>query len=234
MLTADLLELQDVDTSIDQARHRRTQLAERGPAADAERALGAATRRRTEIDARNGELDRAVEELEQAGHDLSQQRTRLEGQLRMVTSTRQADALQHELDALAARRDELDDRELGHLDEQADLAAELAALDEARPSLVAEADATAAALGAAEGAIDAELASLTTARATLVERIEPAWRERYETLRTRFGGVAVAHLEGSRCTGCHLDLSTVELADVRSTPAGQFADCPQCGRLLVP
>jgi predicted nucleic acid-binding Zn-ribbon protein len=58
--------------------------------------------------------------------------------------------------------------------------------------------------------------------------------ERYERLRTRLGGIAVARLEGTRCGGCHLDLSTAERDEVRTVPEGQFADCPQCGRLLVP
>jgi predicted nucleic acid-binding Zn-ribbon protein len=46
--------------------------------------------------------------------------------------------------------------------------------------------------------------------------------------------VAVARLEGTRCGGCHLDLSTSELDAVKAVGAGEFADCPQCGRLLVP
>jgi predicted nucleic acid-binding Zn-ribbon protein len=46
--------------------------------------------------------------------------------------------------------------------------------------------------------------------------------------------VAVARLDGPRCTGCNLDLSTAEVDDVRSVGAGEFADCPNCGRLLVP
>jgi predicted nucleic acid-binding Zn-ribbon protein len=46
--------------------------------------------------------------------------------------------------------------------------------------------------------------------------------------------VAVAKLDGSRCSGCHLDLSRSELDAVKHVGAGEFADCPQCGRLLVP
>jgi predicted nucleic acid-binding Zn-ribbon protein len=46
--------------------------------------------------------------------------------------------------------------------------------------------------------------------------------------------VAAAALNGSRCEGCHLDLSAAELDEVRAVArAGDVADCPQCGRLLV-
>ena len=136
---------------------------------------------------------------------------------------------------MAGRQDELDDQELAHLDEQGALQAELADLDAGRPALAATAEEAAAVLGAAEGVIDAELANLATARR---RRRRPHRGRRSSTatsdLRARFGGVAVARLDGARCTGCHLDLSTAELDAARATPAGQFAACPHCGRLLVP
>ena len=140
----------------------------------------------------------------------------------------------HELETIAARRDELDDQELGHLEEQSDLAAELARLAEAEPELEASAGAARAALSAAETAIDEQLASHAASRADVAGRIEPSFTQRYERLRSRLGGVAVARLDGNRCGGCHLDLSTAEAAEVRSVGAGQVADCPQCGRMLVP
>ena len=234
MLTDDLLALQDTDSAIDQLTNRRGRLPERESAATADTALTAADRRRAAIVARDGELDESIANLEAEGARLRAQRTRLEGQLRTVTSTRQAEALQHELDALAGHQDELDDQELAHLDEQSALQAELADIDAGRPALAAAAEEAAAVLAAAEGAMDAELANLATVREDVAGRIAAGELDRYERLRVRFGGVAVARLDGARCTGCHLDLSTAELGAARATPAGEFAACPHCGRLLVP
>ncbi len=234
MLSEDLLALQRLDTSIDQAVYRHAHLSERDAAAVAGKALADADRRRAAIDVRDGELEEAVAALEGDGAGLQQHRVRLEGQLRMVTSTRQAEALEHELATLASRRDELDDQELAHLEEQSTLAAERDALDAARPGLVSSADEASATLGAAEGAVDAELVSLRAERELVVGRIDPTVLDRYASLRSRFGGVAVGALEGTRCSGCHLDLSAAEVEAVRATPAGELADCPQCGRLLVP
>ncbi|MGH9269647.1 MAG: zinc ribbon domain-containing protein, partial [Ilumatobacteraceae bacterium] len=108
------------------------------------------------------------------------------------------------------------------------------ALDGARPGLAASTDEAAAALGAAEGGVDAELASWRAERDIVAGRIDAAMLDRYDRLRARFGGVAVGALDGARCSGCHLDLSAAELEAVRATPHGELADCPQCGRLLVP
>lgn len=229
-----MLALQRLDTSIDQAVYRHAHLAEREAAAVATKALADAERRRSAIDVRDAELDQAVAALERDAADGQQHRVRLEGQLRMVTSIRQAEALEHELAALAARRDELDDQELAHLEEQSTLSAERDALDAARPRLAAAAHEAAAALGAAEGAVDAELASQRAERDVVAGRLDPSVLDQYDRLRARFGGVAVGALDGTRCSGCHLDLSAAELEAVRATPAGELADCPECGRLLVP
>ena len=55
----------------------------------------------------------------------------------------------------------------------------------------------------------------------------------YERVRKQFGGVGVARLEGSHCSGCHMDLSPRELDLVKAVPADTLAECPQCGRIIV-
>jgi hypothetical protein len=233
-LTDDLLELQGIDTTLDQLSHRRSHLGERDTAAAADATLRRAEQRRGELAARVDELDAAINALESSGQTLTAQRGRLEGQLKTVIAPREAEALMHELATLAQRRDELDDEELAHLEEQSTIADELVALDGQLPELQSRAAEARDALATAEAVVDDELARLGEARSALVARIDTGLLGRYERLRARLGGVAVARLEGSRCGGCHLDLSTAELAEVRSAEPGEFADCPQCGRLLVP
>jgi len=234
VLTEDLLELQRVDTTLDQLAHRRARLPEVDAATAAAAALQQAERRRTELSTRNDEFDASIERLEHDGEALAAQKMRLEAQLKTVIAPREAEALMHELDTLSSRRDALDDEELALLDEQSTLAEEVTGLEQRLPGLRAGADEARAALASAEAAVDDEVARLGATRETITGRIDAGLLGRYEQLRARFGGVAVAALEGSRCGGCHLDLSTTELAEVRAVPAGQFAECPQCGRLLVP
>jgi predicted nucleic acid-binding Zn-ribbon protein len=234
VLVDDLLELQRVDTTLDQLAYRRAHLPERAEAAGAASAMEVAERRRGELSARNEELDAAVEGLEREGGSLTAQKSRLEAQLKTVIAPREAEALMHELDTLAHRRDELDDRELAYLEEQSGIADELGALDAQLPELRSRVDVAAGALAAAEAVVDGEVADLGAARSDVSARIDGGLERRYEQLRARFGGVAIARLEGSRCGGCNLNLSTTELADVRGVPAGEMAECPQCGRLLVP
>lgn len=232
MLTDDLLDLQRLDTTADQLSRRRANLPERGALAEVTSARRAVGDRQATIIARSKDLDAAIEQLEHDGHELTTHRTRLQAQLKTVIAPREAEALMHELEGLTVRRDEMDDQELGHLDEQGQLEAEAAALTQQIPSLDAAVADAQQSLAAAEAAIDAELDGIRAARGALAASIEPAWLARYDELRPRFGGVAVAKLEGTHCSGCHMELSPGEIDEVRA--ADGFADCPQCGRLLAP
>jgi predicted nucleic acid-binding Zn-ribbon protein len=234
VLTDDLLELQRIDTTADQLARRRAQLPERTASNDAETRRQDNRARHARAVSRDEELELCIGALERDGEALGAQRTRLEAQLRTVVAPREAEALMHELETVAARRDELDDQELAYLEEQSDVADEVTRLDAALPELQAAASAAGAALQAADAAIAGELEALAASRKELAGRLDAASIEQYERLRARFGGVAVARLEGTRCGGCHLDLSTSELDAVKAVGAGEFADCPQCGRLLVP
>ena len=55
----------------------------------------------------------------------------------------------------------------------------------------------------------------------------------YEPLRAGLGGVAVARLHGARCEGCHLEIPSAELEEVRRAPADSLVSCPECMRILV-
>lgn len=234
MLSDDLLELQRLDTTADQLTHRRARLPEREVAVAADGEMQRARGRREELGRRLTELDGAIEGLEREGRELTTQRDRLERQLKTVISPREAEALMSELDSLRGRHSALDDRELEHLEEQSRLADELAALDAEEPARQSAAVSAREALAAAEAVVDEELSAGASARAEVVSRLSVDVLSQYERLRQRMGGVAVATLNGKRCTGCNLDLSASELENARATPAGELTDCPECGRILVP
>jgi predicted nucleic acid-binding Zn-ribbon protein len=233
VLTDDLVELQRVDSTIDQLAYRRANLPERTAAETAEAELSRLRRQIAELIARQRELNEAIEIAERDGVELTRHRERLQGQLRTVTSPREAEALTHELDALAARRDELDDAELEMLEEQSRVVVDLAAAHRAEVDVATAAESAAGELAAAEATIDEQTAKLTVERGDAATRLDPGVLAEYERRRARHGGVAVARLDGRRCGGCYLDLSTVELANVQKTPPGEYADCPQCGRMLI-
>lgn len=228
-----LLELQAADTLAEQLRYRREHLTERDLLQAARNDLvrwdQAVTLRRERIEALAAEIDAD----EAKGRELEAQRTKLNAQLKTVIAIREAEALQHELAALAEARSALDDAELDALEEQARLDDELIELSAQEQPLRDAYVAADARLRDAAADIDGELDRVGGRLEGLRSAVEPAQLARYDALR-RQGSVAAAALTGARCDACHLDLSPGELDAVRSDakPTG-VTDCPNCGRLLV-
>jgi hypothetical protein len=228
-----ILELQAADTRADQLRHRREHLPEQ-QRVDAERSAHAAwERRRDGLRRRLEELDAVIARSEAESHEIDLQRARLEKQMKTVIAPREAEALMHEIAVLKERREALDDAELSALEEQAevddDLSTHLAGEDSLNSAIAVAEEAAAA----AASDIDTELAEIGSRHDELRAAVDGVLLERYDRLR-KHDMVAAAALNGTRCEGCHLDLSAAELDEVRAAArAGGVADCPHCGRLLV-
>lgn len=232
-----LLELQAVDTEGDQAARRRERLPERDEVSTQTALLRAWEERRTSLRRRRDELDQVIESAEAESSSLGDDRSRLEAQLKTIIAPREAEALMNEIETVTARRDELDVAELAALEEQV-------AVDEDLATHVAEEEVLRSAYAAAEAAlgerladVDAELAQIAERRTALRATLPDALLERYDSARAQLG-VAIARLDGRRCSGCHLDLSAAEVDDARDDAAGPggtsgITECPHCGRMLV-
>ena len=228
-----LYAVQALDTSADQLRYQRAHLPERTALAEARRVraaaravLDAAETRQRSLEARYGTLD--VEAVDRAGR-----KTRLDAKLRTIVITREAEAVQRELAMLTTERDAADEEGLAVLEDLEQVGDEIVGL-QATLADATEAERIAGeALIVAEADVDARLGDTVVRRVDAVVAVSAGLMARYEQMRPRFKGVAVARLQGPQCTGCHMDLSRVELEAVWATPEGTLPECPQCARLLV-
>ncbi|HUF98496.1 MAG TPA: C4-type zinc ribbon domain-containing protein [Ilumatobacter sp.] len=232
-MTHPLIELQAADTMSDQLRHRRENLAERDALQNARNALVRWDQARTLIRKRIDELSSIVEASEHESADIDKHRTKLQAQLRTVIAPREAEALQREIAGLNERRSQSDDAELAAMEEQARLEADLAELLLQEPALRQGYLAADAVLAAATRDIEGELTRIADRLASLRAAVDKPSLTKYDRLREHHV-VAAAVLVGSRCDGCHMDLSAAEVDTVRDdTKVGKVAECPQCGRMLV-
>jgi uncharacterized protein len=231
----NLLALQDLDTHIDQERHRRVHLPERDELGEIESGLahtGAqhaeAAAALEEIAARQAVAERELRSTEQR---IAQVNSRLYGG--GVSASRELQAMAADVDGLRKRASELEDRALAAMEEREPLDNVLAGLDERSASLLERQKDVQDKLAAAERDVDAQLARLVAERPRLARAVPGELLRDYERLRTRLGGVAVARLIGGRCDGCHLSLPAVELDRIRHQSSGKLEHCEQCGRVLV-
>lgn len=230
-----LLVVQDLDTTIDQRRHRianhpiQTEI----DAVDAEVAGVAETV--AEIEARRHDLQREIKRMADEVALIDDKRAEIDGKLYdgSVTATKDLLALQDEAKMLLDRKTAIEDDELETMEAVETVDAELAPSVAAREQLAAKRAELASALAADIAEIEADLASVEADRAAAAEPVPDDLLSQYEALRSDFGGVAVARLIGSTCDGCHMTLSAVAFDQIKKQPDDAVVTCDSCGRLLI-
>jgi uncharacterized protein len=230
-----LLSVQELDTQIDQLRHRREHLPERDELAELERAESELASRREAVDEQAGALARSQKRLED---EIATVEARLrESDKRLysgtITAPRELQALQDEVGSLKRRTSELEDELLDVLTAVEPVDEQQVALDTEAATLAGRRSEVEQRLQAAEAEVDAELAEVDAARVTTASDLPDAQLTEYERRRKQLGGIAVARLVGTSCGGCHLTLSAVEIDRIRKLPPDEPATCEECGRMLV-
>ena len=229
-----LLDLQAVDTALNQLAHRRRTLPELATIDSCEqRAAGLRTQL---VEAETGLADLAAEQR-RLESDVDTVRTRAErDQQRMASGgvpAKELSGLQHEVTSLARRQGVLEDEllELMENRETADsqldsLRAELAGVEQQRQAAEAARD-------AAFAELDASAAQRAGERAELAAGLPADLLALYDKVRAANGGIGAAMLRQRRCEGCRLELAGSELSAVRSAKAEDVLRCDNCRRILV-
>lgn len=229
-----LLDLQEIDTTLDRLNHRRRSLPEIEEIARLEERAaelaGQVVTAETEVSDISREQSKAEQDVDQVRARAERDRKRLDaGQ---VSSPKELENLQSEIESLGRRQSELEDgvleimerreaaetRRDEHVAERDRLAQELAGLTEKRDAAQAE--------------IDAELAEAGGRRAEFAKEIPEDLQALYDRLRGQYGTGAAA-LKAGRCEGCKLALSTVDLNEIRHASDDEVTRCPECRRILV-
>jgi predicted nucleic acid-binding Zn-ribbon protein len=230
-----LLVVQELDTTVDQLRHRLRTLPERAE-------LEQLALRRTAIESelareadRRDELRRSQRRLEDEIATINDKIVHDDKALYAggITAPKDLQALQDEIASLQRRVRSLEDDELEIMELAEPVDAEMARLEAERTALDADSDRLVTAIAEAEIAIEGELVTEQAARDAAVSDVPPDMVSEYEQLRPQFGGIAIARLVGHSCGGCHLALSAVEIDRIKKLGADDPAHCEECGRLLV-
>jgi len=230
-----LLTVQEKDIAADQLRHRRATLPQRTALAEQQAAIARVDDEASVLAERMGELQRSQKRLED---EIATIEAKGEAENKRmysgtVTSPRELQGLQEEIDGLTRRQRQLEDELLDILEALEPLIAESDRLAARRDELSADAERITTELAEGEAAVDAELGVVEQERAALVADVPADLLATYERLRDRLDGIGVARLEGAQCTGCHLSLPATELDAIRHAAPGAVLFHEECGRLLV-
>jgi uncharacterized protein len=229
-----LLDLQAIDTRLDQIVHARTHLPQLAELADlhgkARLIDDQLVRSRTEL----GDVQREVAKAESDVQLVRDRAARDQARLDAGTgSAKDLQAIQHELTSLARRQSELEDIELEVMERAEAAESDVAELERGRGELTTRIEALEAARDEAFARLDAEAGEIGAPRTTVVDEVGADLVALYEKIRVANGGTGAAALRQRRCGGCQLELNPVEIQRIRSAPDDEVLRCEECRRILV-
>jgi uncharacterized protein len=228
-----LLTLQGIDTAIDRAGARKVSL-EAGEAlasarAEADRAEEGVGELRLQVDEMGRDQMRFEHEIDSLSQKESAESKRMyDGS---VANAKELEALQHETESLKRRRSDREDELLALLEQREELDSRVALAETASAALRAEVDRTA--VGAADelAEVTGEIERLRAEREAMTPAFDPELLELYDDLRRQKKGVGAAALVDGVCSGCHEQLSAVQLDTLKRTDG--IRRCEHCRRILV-
>jgi len=230
-----LLDLQELDSHVDQLRHQRRSLPEVARLAELIEA-----RALTDDQARDAriEVDDLAVEQAKVDADVEQVKARRERDQQridqgLISNPKDIQRMQQEMVSLERRITSLEDDEIEVMEraEEAQrtldsLTAQLTDTDAEIVDLTAKRDARLA-------EIDQALTELDGQRGPIVADLPADLLALYDRLRESKGGVAAALLRARRCAGCNLDLDHAEVATIRAAADDEVIRCDDCSRILV-
>jgi uncharacterized protein len=152
------------------------------------------------------------------------------GQLSLIKSNTEYQALLKEIAKTEEEITEVEDRELEFMERVEQLQSALKEEQALVKELTSKADAEKADLQKRGAAIAAELTSLQGERKKLADATDPGALSRYTRLMHSKGDYAVVPIRNGNCGGCHLHIPP---QDVHNAKHGEeLTSCEYCGRIL--
>ncbi len=223
-----LEELQQVDLELHEVRTRLAGLPARR--SEAEARIAEARRAYDEERARMDGNERERRQLESL---LGMERDKVkkwEGRLGEIKTPREYAALSREID-IAKKTNDTQSEQLKELVAQAgELKKTVDAKEEELSDRESAAQAAVEELEKARAAADERIRALDARRAAAVKLVDPGLLAKYEHIKRRRAGVAIAQVVGMTCKGCHRNIPP-QLA-ITLQRANSIETCPNCHRII--
>jgi predicted nucleic acid-binding Zn-ribbon protein len=223
-----LEELQQIDLEANEVRAELEALPARR--AEAEAAVHSARRAWEEERAR---LEANEKERRQIESLLAMERDKVkkwEGRLGEIKTPREYAALSREID-IAKKTNEGQSEQVRELAAQAvELKKAVDAKEEELSEREAAAQAAVEELAKKKAAADEKMNALEARRAAAVKQVDPGLLAKYENIKRRRAGVAIAPVVGMTCKGCHRNIPP-QLA-ITLQRANSIETCPNCHRII--
>ena len=229
-----MLDLQALDTRLDQIAHRKATLPElaelRGLDAQASVLDDDLVRARTAL----GDVQRGIAKADSDVQLVRERSARDQARMQAGQGTaKDMQALQHEVESLARRQSALEDIELEVMERAEGMSADVSRLEAARARLTVHEEELKAVRDKAFAELDAEVEQIGHSRHDVVAGVGEELVGLYEKIRASSGGVGAAVLRQRRCEGCNLELNAVDINRITAAAQDEVLRCEECRRILI-
>lgn len=176
------------------------------------------------------ELMMGIDKSELTADEISGKIDKLKNQLFLVTTNKQYDALQHEIDYLKGKLDEAETQILEYSEEKETLEEKLKSEEANLESLSSDLVERREKLGKLLEETSEEKKKLAIRRENQRKKIEEIILHRYDRIHEAREGLAVVSIESGACGGCGSRVPPQILNEIRS--GKQIYNCDVCSRFL--
>ena len=176
------------------------------------------------------ELGRQQQSVEWEIDDLTNKLTTTDKELYSgrIRNPKELTSLQHEIEVLKAKRDQLEDKALEIMDQVEVTRKSVTSLESELKELEAEWRSQQQQLSASLEQLKTTLSKLQHKRQLLTAEIDPQAVEVYQEI-AKQRGTAVAKVEQGICRGCRISLPVTEM---QLAKRGSLVRCSSCGRII--
>ena len=229
-----LLEIASIDTKLIQLGHQRQGIAELKTTKDLEVELGSIELKivaaQTEVSDLTAAQAKAESDVEQVAARIAKDQAKLDGG---QATPKELEGLQHELGTLANRFAELEEVELGIMQQLEDAQSAHEELTHDRNKVASELNDANEVLKTKQADLDEKISSEQKIKSELLGSLPKELAELYEKIRQDHGDVGAAMLHKGACQGCRIALDATELNRIKVLPADTVLRCEECRRILV-
>ncbi len=229
MNLTNLFELQNIDTQLDafQAELAKidSQIGQSGAVQNANQMVLSI---QSEIELNQKELNLIIEEIERKKIKLAQSDSTLYSG--KVQNPKELQDLQQEIQYLKNNISDLEDRQLNQMIKLEEIQKSHSSAKNSYTGIASQFETAQSQMAARKEVLRLDSERLHRKREVVLSSIESELISRYEVLRKRKNGLAIAVLENDACSACGTQLTPSERQEVHR-PSKIFL-CPTCGRIL--
>lgn len=226
------MKVQELDLEIARAQKRFDELPQRERVALLREKKQGIARKRGEVADMAREVDRELAMANNEDERLREKQTNIQAKIDQAGGDYRAiENHSKELNGVAKRRNTLEEESVILHEKEKQINAIKTQIDEAFDTLSAEEENAIESFKKEGGALQGEISRLTQAREKGLSILDNSTRDTYDKKMKKFGGVALARLQGRSCSVCRSSFDEGRLLQLQSE--APLSECPSCKRMLV-